>query len=217
MSGKKYFAVRAREVFFLLFSSRNHRLALMKSALNVSMVISLSLYAVLAVVHCFVEFDWYDFYGIDVVHPLNSILTFSYLSLLCFFLLDLVLPPPPKKLTKADIVRMATEFSERMDKLAAENRRLQKEVDHEYPSDGMFRELLKLSADYLHRNSPDIAPLVRNYLLDIYHGSNPGISDAIRNLGVEEINQAKGVSFNISGGNNQILPNGRDAKQDIEG
>ena len=69
----------------------------------------------------------------------------------------------------------------------------------ECSSDAMFRELLDLSSDYFRRNPADLVPLVQIFLLDIYHGNNSKIADAIRNfLGGGEDKQKQRAKKTIS-------------------
>lgn len=116
----------------------------------------------------------------------------------------------PKPITKEEIMFLAKELQEQMDILKQENERLSKQLRGETSNDEGFAQIINDTIDYLQKSPEEQIVTIRGYLLYIYRGNNEILQHSIRTL---MPNNCDTQHFNIYGGENQILPEARWAKQ----
>lgn len=116
----------------------------------------------------------------------------------------------PKPVTKEEIVFLAQELQEQMDELKQENENLHRQLRGETSNDETFTQIINDTIDYLQKSPEEQIVTIRGYLLYIYREHNEKLQRAIRTL---MPNNCDAQHFNIYGGENQILPEARWAKQ----
>lgn len=110
------------------------------------------------------------------------------------FLIDKVIP---REVTKEDIMGMAKDLQEQMDKIKEENKRLYQQLKGETPNDETFINIINETIDYLHNSPEEQIVSIRGYLLYVYRGNNDKIKESIRHLSP---NSPKLQQINIFGG-----------------
>lgn len=126
------------------------------------------------------------------------------------FLIDKVIP---REVTKEDIMGMAKDLQEQMDKIKEENKRLYQQLKGETPNDETFINIINETIDYLHNSPEEQIVSIRGYLLYVYQGNNDKIKESIRHLSP---NSPKLQQINIFGGNNIVQPNAINGEQHIK-
>lgn len=146
----------------------------------------------------------------DFLHVNTSSMIGIFLSvILALFMVDKVLP---KEITKDDIIAMAKDLQEQMNKIKAENEQLSKQLKGETPNDETFINIVNETIDYLHNSPEEEIVSIRGYLLYVYQGNNEKIKESIRHLSP---NSPKLQQVNIYGGNNIVQPNATTGVQHI--